>query len=307
MIEHNTFIHKIHKNVVLAPFTTFKIGGKADYFVEVTTEDELVLAITQARKAQLPYFLLGLGANILIGDSGFRGLVIRNLAQKAFLDPETGLLTAESGAWVFPNLIEIAVSAGYGGLEHYAGIPSTVGGALWQNLHFLSPPPARSRTMFIEEVLHTARILTPTNETFTVDRDWFGFGYDQSRLHHSGDIVLSATFQLAKTNETQLRETIAANLQWRQERHPPLDEEPSAGSIFQKIDGIGAGRLIDQAGLKGYQIGKAEISSKHANFIVNRGGATAADVRTLITHVQQVVQQHSGHLLQPEIGFVGEF
>jgi len=161
--------------------------------------------------------------------------------------------------------------------------------------------------MFIEEVLHTARILTPTNETFTVDRDWFGFGYDQSRLHHSGDIVLSATFQLAKTNETQLRETIAANLQWRQERHPPLDEEPSAGSIFQKIDGIGAGRLIDQAGLKGYQIGKAEISSKHANFIVNRGGATAADVRTLITHVQQVVQQHSGHLLQPEIGFVGEF
>lgn len=298
---------KLQENVVLAPFTTFKIGGKADYFYEATSETELVLAVTEARKADIPYFLLGLGANILIGDGGFRGLVIRNVAKAASLDTETGLLTAESGALVFPDLIEMTVTAGFGGLEHYSGIPSTVGGALWQNLHFLSPPPERSRTMFIEEVLLSARLVSPENEVITVDRKWFAFGYDESRLHYSGDIVLSATFQLEKAPESRLRHTMRENLRWRTERHPPLATEPSAGSIFKKIEGIGAGRLIDQAGLKGMKIGGAEISTKHANFIINRGNATATDVRRLIAHVQQVVQSQFGYHLTPEIGFVGAF
>src|SRR5690606_38737886 len=160
-------------------------------------------------------------------------------------------------------VIEAAVAAGLPGLEHYVGIPSTVGGALWQNLHFLSPPPERERTMFIEEVLLEAEILTPEGERKVVDNAYFDFGYDYSTLHVSGDVVLSATFQLQEADETRMRAVMAANLAWRHERHPPLDTEPSAGSIFKKIEGIGAGRLIDWCGLKGTRIGGAMVTERH--------------------------------------------
>ena len=297
---------RIREDEVLAPYTTFKIGGPADYFFEARSADELADAIRISREQNIRHFLLGVGANILIGDQGFRGLVIRNKAETMKL-LEHHRLYAESGAIVYPDLIEAAVSAGLSGLEHYVGIPSTVGGALWQNLHFLSPPPERERTMFIEEVVYQADLLTEENERKTVGRDYFDFGYDYSILHDREDVVLSATFQLEPGDEDRLREIMAANLQWRGERHPPLDTEPSAGSIFKKIEGVGAGRLIDGAGLKGTRIGGAEITHRHANIMINAGGATAADVRELIHHVQQVVEKETGHLLEPEIGFIGEF
>lgn len=301
---------KLQRDVVLAPFTTFQIGGSADFFYEAESVDELLLAITTARAAKIPYFLLGKGANILIGDGGFRGLVIRNKAESVRVFPESQQIVAESGATFFPDLIETAVRAGLSGLEHYVMIPSTVGGALWQNLHFLSPD--RSRTMFIAEVLQSAEILTPTNERKVVNVDYFQFGYDDSILHHSGDIVLSATFQLVEKSESEMRNVMNANIAWRTEKHPPLATEPSAGSIFQKYQDIGAGRLIDQCGLKGTRIGGAQISPRHANIFVNSGfiegkSATAADVRALISLAQQNVQDKFGYWLAPEIKFVGEF
>ncbi|MEM6783503.1 MAG: UDP-N-acetylmuramate dehydrogenase [Bacteroidota bacterium] len=306
---------RVRADVLLAPLTTFKIGGPADLFVEARTADELADAITLARESGVPYFLLGLGANILVGDLGFRGLVIRNAAERVSLDPARHWLTAESGAIVYPNLIETAVSAGLSGLEHYVGIPSTVGGALWQNLHFLSPD--RTRTMFIEEVLLEADLLTEEGERKTVGLDYFEYGYDDSILHHRDDLVLSATFQLAPHDEAAMRDVMAANLDWRQKRHPPLDTEPSAGSIFQKIEGVGAGRLIDWCGLKGCRIGGAMVTHRHANIFINhgiteggtiaRGGATARDVRHLIAHVQTVVEREQGYRIQPEIKFVGDF
>jgi UDP-N-acetylmuramate dehydrogenase len=182
-----------------------------------------------------------------------------------------------------------------------------VGGALWQNLHFLSPAPDRARTVFIEEVLASAEILTEEGERATVDVDYFRFGYDDSILHHRADIVLSATFALEPAPEEQLRRVWRENLAWRAERHPDLDALPSAGSIFQKIEGIGAGRLIDECGLKGHRVGGAEFFEKHANIIVNLGGATAADVCTLIALAQESVATRSGYALVPEIGMVGEF
>jgi len=292
---------------VLAPYTTFRIGGPADLFYEPRTADELANAILAARELEVPYFLLGLGANILIGDQGFRGLVIRNQARGIKVFPERDQVRAESGAVVYPDLIDAAIARGLSGLEHYVGIPSTVGGALWQNLHFLSPAPARERTMFIAEVTREAEILTVEGERRTVDAGYFQFGYDTSILHHRPDVVLEATFQLTPDDPVRLRRIAEENLDWRRERHPPLDTEPSAGSIFKKIEGIGAGRLIDQCGLKGTSIGGAMVTHRHANIFINTGGATAADVRALIAHVQEVVEARTGYRLEPEISFIGEF
>jgi UDP-N-acetylmuramate dehydrogenase len=298
---------RVREAVVLAPFTTFRIGGPADLYVEATSADELARSILAAREIGLPYFLLGLGANILVGDRGFRGLVIRNRAQAVEINGLEKTIRVESGAVVWPDLIETAIAHGLSGLEHYPGIPSTVGGALWQNLHFLAPAPARERTMFIAEVTEAAEILTEDGERRTVGVDYFEFGYDTSILHHRRDVVLSATFRLTPNDPEILRRIVRENLEWRRERHPPLDTEPSAGSIFKKIEGIGAGRLIDQCGLKGTRIGGAMVTPRHANIFINVGNASAADVRALIAHVQEVVRERTGYSLEPEISFVGDF
>jgi UDP-N-acetylmuramate dehydrogenase len=298
---------RLREAVPLAPYTTFRIGGPADLLYEPRTADELAAAVAAGRELGIRHLLLGVGANVLVGDRGFRGLVIRNRARGVEIDPASGLVRAESGVVVYPDLIEATVAAGLSGLEHYVGIPSTVGGALWQNLHFLSPPPERERTMFIEEVVESAEILSQEGERRTVDRDYFEFGYDQSILHHRDDAVLAATFRLAPGDRARLHEIMEANLAWRRERHPPLDTEPSAGSIFKKIEGIGAGRLIDEAGLKGHAIGGVMITRRHANIMINTGAATAADVRALIAHVQETVERRTGHRLEVEIAFIGEF
>ena len=305
-------IDRVRRAVPLGPFTTFQIGGPADVFFEAHSADELAAAVGAAREAEVPFFLLGMGANILVGDGGFRGVVIRNKAAHVEIDRPTGRVWAESGAVVWPDLIEATVEAGLGGLEHYAGIPSTVGGALWQNLHFLSPPPERERTMFIEEVVESAELLRADGERVTVGHDWFDFGYDYSTLHVTDDLVLSATFRLEPADPARLRRTVEANLAWRGERHPPLDTEPSAGSIFKKIEGVGAGRLADWCGLKGTRIGGAKVTERHANILINAGlaegaGATARDVRHLVGYVQETVEREQGYRLSPEIGFVGDF
>lgn len=296
---------RIETDVPLAPYTTFKIGGPADYLYRARTEEELARSILLAREMEIPVFLLGLGANILVGDAGFRGLVIRNEVDAIeFLDG--GRVRAGSGVVVFHQLIQETVSRGLGGLHHFVGIPSTVGGAIWQNLHFLSPPPERERTVFIEEVVESARLLTEEGTSTEVGGDYFQFGYDYSILHDRDDVVLSVVFALEPTPEASMRDTIKENLQWRDDRHPDLWLYPSAGSIFQKIEGVGAGRLIDQCGLKGHVLGNAQIFHKHANIIVNLGGATAADVRGLIDLAQSTVERELGYTLQPEIGFIGE-
>ena len=291
-------------DVPLAPLTTFRIGGPADFLVRVRTADELERSVKAAKALDLPWFLLGHGANILVGDGGFRGLVIRcELDGIEFLDD--GRVRAGSGVEMYPDLIDRTVARGLGGLHHFVGIPSTVGGALWQNLHFLAPD--RLRTVFIEEVLESAELLSEAGSRITVDVDYFEFGYDESVLHYRADIVLSAIFRLQPTPIEELRQVIRSNLEWRDDRHPDLWLYPSAGSIFQKIDGVGAGRLIDECGLKGHVLGAAGIFHRHANIIVNLGGATASEVRALIDLAQETVARETGHHLQTEIAFIGEF
>ncbi len=297
--------NRVQRNVVLAPFTTFKIGGPADLFFEAASADEVAEAVGAARAFEVPIFLLGLGANILVGDRGIRGLVVRNVARHWSVS-DHGLLWSETGA-VIADLIREMVARGWSGLEHFVGIPSTVGGAIWQNLHFLSPAPARERTVFIAEIFRSVEVLELTGTRQTLLHDDMRFGYDTSRLHDGREIALSATFQLTPGAPADMHRTMQENLSWRGARHPWLDWYPSAGSIFQKIEGQGAGRLIDGAGLKGHRHGGAQISHLHANIIVNLGSATAQDVRELISMAQSAVERQSGLHLTPEIGFVGEF
>ncbi|MEM7415595.1 MAG: UDP-N-acetylmuramate dehydrogenase [Gemmatimonadota bacterium] len=297
---------RVERDVPLGPRTTFGIGGPADLFVSAWTPDQLAEAVLAARSLGIPHFVLGRGANILVGDAGFRGLVIHN-AVDGITFPDETLVRAGAGVDTFPTLINETVARGLGGLHHFVGIPSTVGGALWQNLHFLSPAPERERTVFIEEVLEAADLLTEEGDRRTVGVDYFEFGYDQSVLHERADIVLSATFRLNPAPEAELRRVMRENLEWRDDRHPDLWLYPCAGSIFQKIEGIGAGRLIDECGLKGHVHGAAGIFHKHANIIVNLGGATAAEVRALIDLAQTTVEKETGYELVPEISFIGEF
>jgi UDP-N-acetylmuramate dehydrogenase len=296
---------RLTRDEPIAPYTTFRIGGPADLFYSANSADDLASAITAARRLGIPFFVLGLGANILVGDLGFRGLVIRNRASH-FEFHEDGRLRAESGV-VMATLIPQAVEHGWSGLEHYVGIPSTVGGAVWQNLHFLSPAPERERTMFIAEIVQECEILSAEGRRESVDAEYLRFGYDDSVFHHRDDYALAVTFRLARGDTAVMHRIIQENLSWRGARHPWLQFHPSAGSIFRKIEGVGAGRLIDQLGMKGHRIGGAQISHIHANIMVNLGGATARDVRDLIALAQRRVEDELGHQLTPEIAFVGEF
>jgi len=296
----------VQTDILLAPFTTFRIGGPADCFFRARTADALVAAVSLARELEIPTFLLGKGANILVADAGFRGFVIKS--EVGGLEALGGTrFRAGSGVTVFPDLIDATVARGLGGLHHFAGIPSTVGGAMWQNLHFLSPAPERSRTVFIEEVVDSAEIYSEEGRVEVVDRSYFRFGYDESILHHRADVVLSVTFSLREEDPDALRRVMGENLEWRSARHPDLELLPSAGSIFQKIEGIGAGRLIDECGLKGEMRGGAQIFPGHANIIVNVGNASAHDVLALIDLARDAVRRETGHVLVPEITLVGDF
>ena len=294
---------RLERDVPLAPYTTFRIGGPAELLYRARTPEELAEAVMAARALSVPYFVLGSGANILIGDGGIRGLVIRNQSRGVrFLDGHR--VEADSGVMVFPDLIHDCIDRGLGGLHHYVGIPSTVGGAIWQNLHFLSPE--RDRTVFLEEVVERCELLTAEGERREVGVEYLDFGYDYSVLHDRPDLVLRVTFRLTPTPETELREVVRKNLAWRNDRHPDLWLYPSVGSIFKKIDGVGAGRLIDECGLKGHVHGRVQVFHRHANILVNLGGATAREVRELIELIQERVARQTGHELEPEIGFIGE-
>lgn len=303
--EHGLEPTRLTRRTPLGPLTTFRIGGPADLLYQATDADDLARAVLAGRRAGLPVFVLGLGANILVGDRGVRGLVVWNRADAVEWRPD-GRVRAESGA-VMQDLVLGSIERGWSGLEHFIGIPSTVGGAVWQNLHFLSPAPARERTVFIAEVFEQCEILSAEGERRTVGPEYVQFGYDDSVFHHRADVVLAATLRLQKGDPDLLQRIVQENLAWRGARHPWLDVHPSAGSIFKKIAGVGAGRLVDQCGLKGFRIGDAQISHLHANIIINLGQATAADVRAVIGHAQAAVLQRSGQRLDAEIGFIGEF
>jgi len=293
----------LRHDVPLAGYTTFGIGGPARRFVEARSSAELAGAVAWGTARRLPVVVLGRGSNLLVSDSGIDGLVVRVSDEVGVEELEGGRLRAGSGADL-GRLLDLAVHRGLSGLEHFAGIPSTLGGALWQNLHFLSPD--RRRTVFLGDLVEEATVLT-RGGVRRVGAGHFRFGYDDSSLQRSGEIVLDATLRLVPGDERVVRHVRRANLVWRARRYPAAADRRSAGCVFRNPPEVPAARLIDRAGLKGLRVGGAAVSRRHANFVLNLGGATAGDVRTLVDEVQQRVAGRLGRRLEPEIDFVGSF
>jgi len=283
---------KIEKNINLAPLTTFKIGGPAKYFCQVKKEEDLIQAIKWAKKKKIPYFVIGGGSNLLISDKGFTGLVIKLSMKQCQLVEDKLLL---GSALKLSQMVMFLAKNNLTGLEWAAGIPGTVGGAVRGN--------AGAFGKEIADCLLKARVLR-RNKIIELKNKEIKFTYRQSIFKKNKDIILNVVLGLKKGKEQENQKIIKDILQRRKKSHP---YQPSAGCVFKNPKSRGAGLLIDQCGLKGKQIGGAKISEKHANFIVNTGGAKARDVKNLIELIKKQVKDKFNIELKEEIQYLGEF
>ena len=284
----------LREGVRLDAYTTLRVGGPADLFAEPEDEDQLRCLLSIAREAGLPLLVMGNGSNLLVRDGGFRGLVIR--LGKAFgkIDCRGKEITAQSGA-LMSALSRAARDAGLTGLEFAQGIPGTVGGAVYMN--------AGAYGGEVGKLIRSVRVLDG-NKIREVPGEEMAFGYRHSRAMEEKWIVLSAVFSLEAGDVAEIDAAMRDFAARRKEKQPL--EYPSAGSFFKRPEGYFAGRLIEDAGLKGLQKGGAQVSEKHAGFLINRGGATAADFLKLMQAVQTAVKERSGVDLVPEVRIVGE-
>jgi UDP-N-acetylmuramate dehydrogenase len=281
----------------------------------------LILGVKVANEFHFPYFVLGGGSNLLVSDAGFNGLVIKNSikkitilalsgkVQKGNIDVRDVLVEVQSGV-PFNQLVRFALDEGLSGLECFLGIPGTIGGALWINAHF------QKENMFVGDFVVSAEILTTGSEIRRVEKGYFRFQYDKTRLKTTQDTVLSVIFKLKKGDKKILWQKAMESLNFRRISQPTL---PSAGCVFQNIrnaDAIrigtpnytcSAGYLIEQCGLKGKKEGGVAISNQHANFIVNTGNGKASEVKRLMEVMKQAVFKKFRLILIPEIVFLGDF
>jgi UDP-N-acetylmuramate dehydrogenase len=299
------FGDRVQEQAALAPLTTFKVGGPADWLVHARCEEDVRRALVIARFRGLPVTLLGGGSNVLIADAGIRGLVIRvHGGEVRSIAPD--LVRVDAGVTI-NGLVRWTINHGLAGLEAWAGTPGTVGGAIHGNAHF----QGRNIGELVERVL----VATRDGDVLHVPAAQMEFGYDTSRLQRTGEKALAADFRVGAGDPAALRAIARASLAYRK-RTQPL-ESPSAGCIFQNPnpasdrlpDGVpfSAGALVDRAGLKGAREGRAQVSTTHANFIVNEGGASARDIRTLIERCKQAVRDRFGVELREEIVYLGDF
>jgi UDP-N-acetylmuramate dehydrogenase len=294
----------VRHNVPLAPLTTFKVGGPAEWLVDLHGSENLRKAVAIANGAGLRVTALGGGSNVLVADAGVRGVVIRvHGGDVQALD--ASLVRADAGVTI-NGLVRWTINRGVGGLEAWAGTPGTVGGAIYGNAHF--------QGRLISELIARVSLVASAGTLNDVPTSEMEFGYDFSRLHRTHEVVVSADFHVSSGDPAALRATARESLAFRK-RTQPL-ESASAGCIFQNPDpardrvpeGIpaSAGALVDRAGLKGAREGAARVSTTHANFIVNEGGATARDIRTLVDRCKSEVHARFGVALREEIVYLGE-
>ena len=297
---------RLRSQVPLAPLTTFRVGGPADWLLETRNSEEIVSALELAAAAGLPVTILGGGSNVLVSDAGVRGLVIRPRGGEITREGDGGVRA--DAAVTINGLVRWTINHGCAGLEAWAGTPGTVGGGIFGNAHF----GGRLIGDLVTEIRLASRVGVPSD----VPRAAMAFGYDKSRLQETGEIVVSAVFSVSRGEPAALRATARESLAYRK-RTQPLDT-PSAGCVFQNPDrargdevpaGIpwSAGALVDRAGLKGVAIGGARVSPTHGNFIVNDGTATARDIRRLIERCRAQVREQFGVELREEIVYLGEF
>jgi UDP-N-acetylmuramate dehydrogenase len=294
---------QVRENAPLAPFTTFNVGGPADWLVEVKSLPQLSGVLRLAHQNDVPVTILGGGSNVVVADAGVSGVVLRVLLT-GISQSAADRVRAEAGVTI-NGLVRWTISHGLAGLEAWAGTPGTVGGAVFGNAHF----GGRN----IGDLIATAQLVTTTGTESTVPAGDMEFAYDTSRLKRTGEVLAWAEFLVTGGAPDQLRQTARASLAYRKGTQPLA--MPSAGCIFQNPDpahdrlppGIpwSAGALVDRAGLKGLRIGGARISSDHANFIVNDGEATARDIRALVERARGAVRERFGVELRDEVVFLG--
>jgi UDP-N-acetylmuramate dehydrogenase len=286
----------LEREVSLAPFTTLRVGGRADRLAAPTTLRDLVALLRLARDAGVPVFLLGKGSDIVVADAGMRGLVIRVRADAVRIEGTS--LRAEAGASM-TALAKRCAREGLAGFDWAISIPGTFGGAIWAN--------AGAHGGSMSDVVRVVEVFDPRDgQRRTLTGDECGFRYRDSRFKHGPEVVLGGTIELEHGDPAAISQLIDAHQAQRRATQPLADQ--NAGSVFRNPPGDHAGRLIDTAGLKGHRIGSARVSTLHANFIVTeRGRGRAADVRALGEHVRAVVAERFGVELEYEIEFVGDW
>lgn len=276
--------------------TTFRIGGPADLFVTPGSIQAVADSIRICKETQTPYAVIGNGSNLLVSDTGYRGVIIqigRNLNQVSVNGKE---IRAQAGA-MLSVIAKTALSESLTGFEFASGIPGTLGGAAVMN--------AGAYGGEMKDVLTEVTVLTREGEIRTVPAEKLEMGYRTSLAAKNGWIILEAVLKFQKGDAEAIRGRME-ELKMQRVTKQPLDL-PSAGSTFKRPEGYFAGKLIMDAGLRGFTVGGAQISEKHCGFVVNKGGATAEDVRNLICAVQKKVQEEAGVKLEPEVKFLGEF
>jgi len=280
-------------DVILAPYTTFKIGGKAWALCEVMSLRELKELLIYLTQEQIPYFVLGNGSNILVSDSGFKGVAIKLRGEFEKLDSKNGILTAGAGVNI-SYLLRYCMENGLGGLEFLAGIPGTVGGAVFMNAG-----------AFGGEVLDKVEklmIVNPFGEVILKEKKELEFSYRKMHIDN-GAVVVNVWFSMKPCNKEEIKKRISFYIQLKKKSQPI--NCLSAGCIFKNPKEDYAGALIEKAGLKGKRIGDAEVSKLHANFIINKGNSSASDVMSLIKIIRDKVKHENGIELEPEIQFIG--
>lgn len=280
-------------NEPMRDHTTFGVGGPADVFIVPASADEATTVLRALRVLHAKYFVLGKGSDLLVSDAGYRGAVV-SLEQLNGIAHEGNTLICEAGA-TLKDVAEKACELGLAGFEFASGIPGSIGGACFMN--------AGAYDGCMADVLRSVEVLTPEGEKKTLTVNELALGYRTSKIRTEGLTVLSACIELTPGDSQAIRNKID-DLTRRREEKQPL-EYGSAGSTFKRPEGYFAGKLIMDAGLKGYTVGNACVSQKHAGFVINKGGASATDVRAVIRHVQDEVERQFGVRLETEVLFVG--
>lgn len=279
-------------NIPLKKYNTFKVGGPADYFCEVKEKQELKRAIDFSNSKQLPCFILGGGSNLLINDNGFKGLVIK--LNNSDCKVKDDRIFAQAGVSL-TELVELSAVKGLSGLEWAAGIPGTLGGAIRGN--------AGAFGSCMSDFLEIVEVADENFSFHSLHKKDCRFSYRDSLFKHNSQIIFSAILNLKKSDEDLIRQKIEQNLNHRKERQPL--NYPSAGSFFKNFPEKPAGQIIEEAGLKGKQIGGAMVSEKHGNFIINFNGATASNIKELAELIKSEVKEKTGYQLEEEIRYLG--
>lgn len=287
---------RIYTKEPMKNHTTFRVGGEADYFVLPKTTEEVKGIVALCQEMDMPYYILGNGSNLLVGDKGYRGVIIQIYKEMNEITVEGNRIKVQAGA-LLSKIGSVALNAELTGFEFAAGIPGTMGGAVVMN--------AGAYGGEMKDVLEDVTVLTPEGQILVLENEELELGYRTSVVRKKGYIVLEATIALEEGN----KETIKARmdeLRVQRTTKQPL-EYPSAGSTFKRPEGYFAGKLIQDAGLRGFQVGGAQVSDKHCGFVINKENATAADVVELMNQVSAIVKEKFGVELEPEVKRLGEF